>query len=93
VGAVWRCRDGGAFYSCGEARWSAKHGRRCTIKALITRRGDDGAALITRRGVGGVSVQLHMGVEGHPSAAGGAAMPTEGSGLAFGRRRKTSRVD
>jgi hypothetical protein len=24
VGAVWRCRDGGAFYSCGEARWSAK---------------------------------------------------------------------
>jgi hypothetical protein len=39
-----------------------------------------------------MSVQLHTGAEGHPSAVGGAATPAEGSGLAFGRRRKRTRV-
>jgi hypothetical protein len=45
-----------------------------------------------RRGVSGASVQLHKGVEGRPSAAGGVAAPAEGDGLAFDRRRKTTRV-
>jgi hypothetical protein len=48
---VWRGGDGGAFYKVGEAvvkrgdGWPSD-GRRCAIKALVTRRGDNGAATI-----------------------------------------------
>jgi hypothetical protein len=51
AGAVWRGRDGVAFYRGGEAvvgRGDSRPSgdRRCTIKALVTRRGDDGAEMI-----------------------------------------------
>jgi hypothetical protein len=46
VGAVWRGGDGGTFDRGGEAVVGRGDGRRCTIKAPITLRGDDGAVTI-----------------------------------------------
>jgi hypothetical protein len=48
---VWRDGDEGTFYRGGEAvvgRGDSRPsgGQRCAIKALVTRRGDDGAAMI-----------------------------------------------